>query len=110
MSDKPEIQVGQTWITRSGHPVRILSLDGAGALRVVGQYLHTEALGLWLFDGLSEDRLEYLAPMTVKRHVSLYSNGSYFEAKDEGVYCGNWRRISEPVTIEFTLLPGECAE
>jgi hypothetical protein len=112
MTDKPEIKVGQIWITQSGHPVRILSTDGIGALRIVGQYLHTEDLGRWLFDGLSDDRLISLAPSTVKREVALYREDSgvgplEYLLDTSNPLTGEYRRISEPLTIEFTLLPGE---
>ena len=38
MTDKPEIKVGQVWITTHGSEVRILADNAAGNFAFVGQY------------------------------------------------------------------------
>ena len=117
MSDKPEIKVGQRWVTRGGNVVRILSTNAEGAKSIVGQYEDDHEFFAWAPDGLiydddtpSNTDLVLLAPSTVKREVALYCTR---EGEIALVLDGmkvNGRRISKPVTIEFTLLPGECAE
>ena len=119
MTDKPEIKVGQRWVTQSGATVLILATNAAGDRPIVGQFEADNEVGTWMADGeyLPHDtwRLVCLAPQTSKREVALYRCGSsvdVFEAQDERVMdlSEGWRIISEPLTIEFTLLPGESAE
>lgn len=126
MTDKPKIEVGQRWVTRDGTIVRILSVSADGSLPVVGQY-PSKAIELWLpngrvdEEGISGSDLISLAPQTVKREVALYRwicgpnsaempSACGFVSETTGPQHPNWHRISEPVTIEFTLLPGESAD
>jgi hypothetical protein len=118
MSDKPEIKVGQRWVTRYGDVVRVLATDGrvngypvivedeSGKIDVVT--IKGKAIDGRLVEG---GDLLHLAPFTVKREVALYANGEQTTVGLAGHEGGIlWRAISEPLTIEFTLLPGECAE
>ena len=117
MSDKPEIKAGQRWVTRFGITVRILATDGRTSDRPivceseVGGIVCVTPQGRGLDDqNDSVADLISLAPSTVKREVALYCTR---EGEIVLVLDGmkvNGRRISKPVTIEFTLLPGECAE
>ena len=116
MTDKPEIKVGQRWVTQSGAIVLILATGIAGDRPVVGQFEADNEVGTWMADGeyLPHDtwRLVSLAPQTVKREVALYRCDDQvlvYEASDWPDNRPTEFRISEPVTIEFTLLPGESA-
>ena len=121
MTDKPEIKVGQRWVTRGLKTVRVLATDGrtegfpiiveyedGGGLDCLRQDGHAAGVG---FPDTSCDLL-HLAPSTVKREVALYSDSNGFVTAFEcDEQPDDYRKmISEPLTIEFTLLPGESAE
>ena len=117
MTDKPKIEVGQRWVTRGGNVVRVLSTSAVGLKSIVAQYEDTHEIFTWAPDGLvyddetlSNTDLLHLAPSTVKREVALYEDADRIvtacEVGDQERGCV---RISEPLTIEFTLLPGESA-
>lgn len=130
MTDRPEIKVGQRWLTTLGNEVRILADNAEGDFPFVGQYwsldvdMWNAAGELGAIDGEGEltrakkpiqEDLDCLLPPTVKRLVALYRCGSsvdVFESDDERVMdlSEGWRIISETVSIQFTLLPGESAE
>ena len=115
MTDKPKIEVGQKWVTGSGDVVRVLevaetphgythsvSVRGLGQPYCVDMNGDHEVYEAW--------SLVSLAPQTIKREVALYQYedekpGTSWET-GKALQVG-WRRISEPLTIEFTLLPGE---
>jgi hypothetical protein len=126
MTDKPKIEVGQTWITYSGATVRILADTAQGDFPFVGQF-DVHEVSLWdgngnqaetgedgdltlASDGI--DNLSHLAPQTIKREVALYRDRNNFvRAFEMSMQPGfHWKPISEPLTIEFTLLPGESAD
>jgi hypothetical protein len=135
MTDKPKtitavpIQVGQVWLTRSEATVRILADNAEGDFPFVGQF-DTHEPSLWNaagVQGVSDkegdmvpcpdgfDNLSHLAPQTVKHQVALYRENTGFGPIDylldtSNPLTGEYRQISEPVTIEFTLLPGESAD
>jgi hypothetical protein len=118
MTDKPEIKVGQRWVTRFGITVRILATDGRTSDRPivceseVGGIVCVTPQGRGLDDqNDSVVDLICVAPSTVKREVALYrdKHGRDFIVGDGDVFSTEWIRISELLTIEFTLLPGECA-
>jgi hypothetical protein len=50
MIDKPEIKVGQLWITTHGNAVRILADNAEGAFPFVGQYEGSN-VDLWNANG-----------------------------------------------------------
>ena len=117
MSDKPKIEVGQRWITRDGEIARVVDvsndLDPPVTIRCEDVAYTVNSDGRV---GLHPDEgdLISLAPSTVKREVALYRYGDLreiFDTDDSRVLDteDDWRRISEPETIEFTLLPGESA-
>jgi hypothetical protein len=130
MTDKPKIEVGQRWNTRGGNLVRVLHIEDDGESAEVSAYPITvrgsdnpysvDPEGRSGFS-LSPEDLISLAPQTIKREVALYqwkktaepgvesSDGRPFCAETTGPQHPSWRRISEPLTIEFTLLPGESA-
>lgn len=125
MTDKPEIKVGQRWVTRGGGTllpwmVRVLAADAKGPHPIIVEDCSTYAISTRNADGSQFDDDEYespgdlisLAPSTVKREVALYWSGHNSEVKyvAEGPASMADRRISEPLTIEFTLLPGESAD
>jgi hypothetical protein len=118
MSDKQEIKVGQRWVTRGGEIVRVLDVspDLATSVTVRGNGNPYSVFPDGKFTlGHHDADLISLAPSTVKRELALYRCGTHmdvFEAQDERVMdlSEGWRIISETVTIEFTLLPGESAE
>lgn len=116
MTDKPEIKVGQRWVTWDGRTVRILATDCGGEHPVCGFLEQTREADFYTHSGDSESTtnpdyrdfdLRSLAPSTVKREVALYRDCdgclSVIEW-DESYRDGT---ISEPLTIEFTLLEGE---
>lgn len=117
MSEKPEIKVGQRWLTRDGQTVRILATDSNFAYPVVAEFEDGE-LCRYSKDGVNSYELDpipleliSLAPSTVKRTVALYrerENGANAIWPPD-VVTPNWDRISEPVEVEFTLLPEEEA-
>lgn len=117
MSNKPKIEVGQRWVTRGGARVRILAVDGDGPRPVVGQVEIGAAKGniyCWGASGENGDDLPLadlvtLAPSTVKREVALYRTmtGSLLIVDTSEMDIKD--RVSEPVLVEFTLLPGESA-
>jgi hypothetical protein len=123
--DAVPILVGQRWVTRYGQTVRILATDGLGNFPVIGEVIDEMTgggLGRWKLTGKASSEgpdggdLINLAPQTVKREVALYQspgerNGFVCEyyPQFEPPVEGDDRRISEPLTIEFTLLPGESA-
>jgi hypothetical protein len=129
MTDKPEIKVGQRWLTTHGSEVFIIADNAQGDFPFVGQYgvLDIEMwnaageLGLIDEDGYltrakppHQEDLVTLLPPVIRRQVALYRCGAsvdVFEAQDERVMdlSEGWRRISELLAIEFTLLPGESA-
>ena len=127
MSDKPEIKAGQRWVTHGAGIVRILATDGMarGCPVIVedadGGIEVLSANGDSIIDDNGVEILEpyhlvSLAPFTVKREVALYRSAGEtnafaceFYAHGETPADGDDRRISEIVTIEFTLFPGECA-
>lgn len=119
MTDKPEIKVGQRWITRGGDTVRILATDASGDCPVIAQYDDHRILQLTRAGNSFDDGEDYhtnldrLAPSTVKREVALYQNKQtptqWLYAAEGPAFAGD-PRVSEPLTIEFTLLPGESAE
>jgi hypothetical protein len=115
---RPKIEVGQQWVTVNKGIARVLATDGKRfGYPVVAEldngllYCVTD-LGFAPMISEEASQLDFvrLAPQTVKREVALYRCDDQvliYEASD-------WRRptefrISEPVTIEFTLLPGESA-
>jgi hypothetical protein len=118
------IQVGQRWISRGRQTVRILATDADGDKPIVGQVEEGQARGLiilWHASGRYDNRDELgigdliqLAPQTIKREVALYRYGGLreiFDTDDSRVLDtgDDWQRMTEPLTIEFTLLPGETA-
>jgi hypothetical protein len=116
VTDKPEIKVGQRWVTRGGDIVRILSTDAAGARCIVGQAVKTGEVFLYLFDGLFEldhaMNLRSRAPTTVKREVALYRYANTVDVwitEEATKSPGGMTRISHPIEVEFTLLDGEEA-
>jgi hypothetical protein len=123
MTDKPKIEVGQRWITTHGSEVFIIADNARGDFPFVGQYgvlgvdMWNAAGELGVIDGEGElkrakppnqEDLVALLPPIIKREVALYrcAEGSIVApaGKDDGRL---WICISEPVTIDFTLLPGE---
>jgi len=120
MSDKPKIKVGQRWVTRFGITVRILATDGRTPDRPivceskVGGIVCVTPQGRGLDDqNDSVADLISLAPSTVKREVALVKNpdtGQFGVSLADDLLIFPWRPCSKTITIEFTLLPGECAE
>jgi hypothetical protein len=124
MSDKPKIEVGQRWLTNRAGIVRVLATDGVTyACPVIvedqnGNIQVLAANGSEIVDDNGEERwgdyhLISLAPQTVKREVALYRCDDQILVYEFIDWVDNRPteyRISEPVIIEFTLLPGECAE
>jgi hypothetical protein len=119
MSDKPEIKVGQRWVTRFGITVRILATDGRTSDRPivceseVGAIVCVTPQGRGLDDqNDSVADLISLAPSTVKREVAIFRDeqGEHYILDTENPFTADCWFVSEPLTIEFTLLPGECAE
>lgn len=115
MTDKPEIKVGQKWVTRDCGEVLIVSTSASGRMPIVAEW--GDVLYRCYPNGrahsLHEDDRDLiaLAPATVKRTVVLYRGvNKHVTARDEGEVWVNAVRISEPLEIEFTLLPGESAE
>lgn len=127
MSEKPEItydRVGHWYGWNGGeypvHPktvVRVIHLDG-------GDYTDpAEKTWGWGVDGLEPEivafqivRLYVPPPATVKRTVALYwhtPTATEMAVSKEHWFRwlrndkSEWRCVSEPVEIEFTLLPGE---
>ena len=119
MTDKPEIKVGQRWVTRGGFVGRILTTDSAHSYPVVVDFENgglvrydTQGISAYVDDPVLFELIS-LAPQTVKREVALWSAGKghaiyAFDAKGMSP-PQHWRQVSEPLTIEFTLLPGESA-
>ena len=129
MTERPEIKIGQRWLTTLGNEVRILADNAEGDFPFVGQYWHLDVdmwnaageLGLIDEEGdltrakERQEKLDRLLPPTVKRLVALYQCGSsvdVFEPDDERAMdpSEGWRIISETLAIQFTLLPGESAK
>jgi hypothetical protein len=121
---RPKIEVGQQWVTVNKGIARVLATDGKRFGYPVVAELDNGLLycvtDLGFAPMLSEEasQLDFvsLAPQTVKREVALYQslgerNGFVCEyyPQFEPPVEGDDRRISEPLTIEFTLLPGESA-
>lgn len=131
MTDKPEIKVGQRWLTTHGSEVFIIADNAQGDFPFVGQY---GVLGVDMWNAAGElgsideegeltrakapnqEDLVALLPQIVKRELTLYRHQSTRTEmacapwmwlawprndKDE------WVAVSEPITIEFSLLPGE---
>lgn len=113
------IKVGDRWVTRDCGEVLIVSTTATGPMSIVVEW------GLEFYrcfpDGRAhsvspDDRdLISLAPSTVKREVALYEEWrectedvKAFDVSDPPI--SGWKRISESVAVEFTLLPGESAE
>lgn len=126
MTDKPEIktrpkiEVGQYWETVGKGVVRVLATDGRQfAYPVIVEldngFLQTLTdLGFAPFGGKegSPFDLDRLVPAPAKRVVALYRFANLPVAVHDAsqvVEGPDMRRISEPLTIEFTLLPGETA-
>lgn len=127
MTDRPEIKIGQRWVTRGGEIVRVLDVDGSFddsiTVRGCGQPYSVRRDGVFTTSLMPPHDCDLisLAPSTVKREVALYqwkkttepgvesSDGRPFCAETTGPQHPAWRQISEPLTIEFTLLPGESA-
>jgi hypothetical protein len=128
MTDKLEIKVGQRWITTHGSEVFIIADNAQGDFPFVGQY---GVLGVDMWNAAGElgaideegelrrakapnqEDLVSLLPPIVKREVALWSAGEghaiyAFDAKGMSP-PQHWRQVSEPLTIEFTLLSGESA-
>ncbi len=117
---RPKIEVGQRWITASGDIARVLATDGQRLGYPVIAELEGGVLvtltnlgcGPLQENGRSPYDFESLAPKTVKREVALYWSGYQSDKRYVSEYAANPSdsRISEPVMVEFTLLPGEGAE
>ena len=129
MTDKPKIEVGQRWVTRGGDVVRVLEV-GENGCHPSGYTVTVRGAGLpyavTVFgeadSGIVTDNLISLAAQTIKRELALYRWGNcapQMKTTNDPTLCEmvgtsggfqqSWRRISEPVTIEFSLLPGESA-
>lgn len=115
---RPKIEAGQRWVTVGEGIARVLATDG----RMFGYPVIAELedgllycltdLGYVPMEGPHASKLDFvdLAPQTIKREVALYrSEGGQIHAldRDDAIDGQDMRRISEPMTIEFTLLPGE---
>ena len=106
MSDKPEIKVGQRWTLLGGAVVTVLSVKALGTWPIIIQHADDE------IDCILPDDLISLAPLTVKREVAIFRDeqGEHYILDTENPLTVDCWFVSEPLTIEFTLLPGECAE
>ena len=99
------------------HPktiVRVIHLDG-------GDYTNpADKTWGWGVDGKAPEIVAFQIvkpysppPATVKREVALYRFANLPVAVHDASHVvegPDMRRISEPLTIEFTLLPGESAD
>ena len=116
---RPKIEVGQQWVTVNKGIARVLATDGKRFGYPVVAELDNGLLycvtDIGFAPMLSEEasQLDFvcLAPQTVKREVALYWSGYQSDARyvAESAASPSDSRISEPLTIEFTLLPGESA-
>lgn len=106
-----EIRAGQRWLTRSKGIVTVLTLRGQFPRKPV--VLESET-GEICRVNLSEDNDEWAlvrpAPKTVKRTMALFrADSGVFEAHEMSSprILEPRSRVSEPVEVEFALLPGE---
>lgn len=122
MSEKPEIKVGQKWLTRDGRISRIVVTDAGGDYPIMGFLEATREADFYTTEGVSESHIDSygakfdlisLVPTTVKRKVALYRTEMGERVARQttiaGIGIAKCERISEPVEVEFTLLPGEEA-
>lgn len=122
MTPKPEIKVGQRWVTRGGSVVRVIAFDAISehpdAAYIVASTVHLYRVcsdgTMAMKESSLDDTMDLisLVPQTVKREVALYRlpgvDMCIAGELNDGVFAPTaGRRISEPVTIEFSLLPGE---
>ena len=117
MTDKPEIKVGQRWVTREGDIVRVLEVaegehpyECSVTVRGKREPYSVDLCGS--FEGRNHPNgndLISLAPSTVKLEVALYrdKHRRFFIVADGEPFNIEWVQASESVAIEFTLLPGE---